>query len=510
MKSLQNTAVGTRLRACYAMIALSIFSFACSIGHPLTGILPPPLPEDDTDLALLALLGFPTARAATDGGTTSPFNCAGAPLNFQSVSGVTGSWKAVSSGNGRFVAVESTGNDTLASTDGISWSGVAPIAGDEWSAFAFGNGRYVGVASALNTGCDAIMHSANGVSWTGVPGSIVESNDVIFGDGRFVAVGGTVNSLTSPDGAAWTTHATLPSAGWKDLAYGGGVYVAVDFNKVTSSPDGISWTAHTPAEANIWRGVAYGDGLFVAVSSDGTNRVMTSTDGANWSINTTAPAQLWSDITYQAGRFVAAGITRRINPADRIVTSAGTRRQRVPDRYYDRVEIASIRGDHHHRIYRYVGTHHRRIIREVGKQRCNRINHRDHLRLNRRVATGIRRRPRPRDRRLARTSARHFRKLVVHKRRIAIVRRREHRRCGHLTTDHHRIVGRGIYHRRFVICYRNRLNLAHLVATGIARRVNPADRIVARAAARCQRIPDRYGNGVGIAGVVGYYDGRIR
>ncbi len=355
MKSLQNTAVGTRLRACYAMIALSIFSFACSIGHPLTGILPPPLPEDDTDLALLALLGFPTASAATDGGTTSPFNCAGAPLNFQSVSGVTGSWKAVSSGNGRFVAVESTGNDTLASTDGtswtagtqpisdanlgvdiandrfltannngnvaastdgISWSGVAPIAGDEWSAFAFGNGRYVGVASALNTGCDAIMHSANGVSWTGVPGSIVESNDVIFGDGRFVAVGGTVNSLTSPDGAAWTTHATLPSAGWKDLAYGGGVYVAVDFNKVTSSPDGISWTAHTPAEANIWRGVAYGDGLFVAVSSDGTNRVMTSTDGANWSINTTAPAQLWSDITYQAGRFVAAGITGGIMYAD--------------------------------------------------------------------------------------------------------------------------------------------------------------------------------------------------
>ena len=44
-----------------------------------------------------------------------------------------------------------------------------------------------------------------------------------------------------------------------------------------TSSDGITWTSRTSAANNGWRSVAYGNGLFVAVSNTGTgNRVMTS------------------------------------------------------------------------------------------------------------------------------------------------------------------------------------------------------------------------------------------
>jgi len=44
-------------------------------------------------------------------------------------------------------------------------------------------------------------------------------------------------------------------------------------------PSTAAWVSHPPAEVASWDSVAYGNGLFVAINSDGANRVMTSPDG---------------------------------------------------------------------------------------------------------------------------------------------------------------------------------------------------------------------------------------
>jgi hypothetical protein len=46
-------------------------------------------------------------------------------------------------------------------------------------------------------------------------------------------------------------------------------------NQVMTSPDGITWTARSAAGADFWTSVTYGNGRFVAVAAIGNNQVMT-------------------------------------------------------------------------------------------------------------------------------------------------------------------------------------------------------------------------------------------
>ena len=72
--------------------------------------------------------------------------------------------------------------------------------------------------------------------------------------------------------------------GWLNIAYGNGVFVAVnDFpNKcATSADNGKTWTQHDMPIGD-WHSVAYGDGVFVAVNYS-SNTSATSTDnGVTW------------------------------------------------------------------------------------------------------------------------------------------------------------------------------------------------------------------------------------
>jgi len=107
--------------------------------------------------------------------------------------------------------------------------------------------------------------------------------DVTFGNGLFVAVGGSGSGnrvMTSPDGITWTSRTSASDNEWFSVIYGNGLFVAVarycSSNCVMTSPDGITWTSRIAAN-NYWYEVTYGNGLFVAVGSAGTgNRVMTS------------------------------------------------------------------------------------------------------------------------------------------------------------------------------------------------------------------------------------------
>ena len=64
----------------------------------------------------------------------------------------------------------------------------------------------------------------------------------------------SVVSQAAADGITWTSRTSAADTGWRSLAYGNGLFVAVDFNsgnQVMTSPDGITWTSRV--------GATYGD-----------------------------------------------------------------------------------------------------------------------------------------------------------------------------------------------------------------------------------------------------------
>ena len=162
---------------------------------------------------------------------------------------------------------------------GVTWTARAATEANAWRAVTYGNGLFVAVAA---TGTNRVMTSPDGATWTAR--AAPEANQwrsVTYGDGLFVAVAydGTNRVMTSPDGITWTARAAAEANMWRSVTYGNGLFVAVansGTNRVMTSPDGVTWTARAAPEANSWYGVTYGNGLFVAVAYSGTNRVMTS------------------------------------------------------------------------------------------------------------------------------------------------------------------------------------------------------------------------------------------
>ncbi|MCA9359124.1 hypothetical protein KC926_02875, partial [Candidatus Kaiserbacteria bacterium] len=147
-----------------------------------------------------------------------------------------------------------------------------------WYSVSYGNGLFVAVGSSG----DRVMTSSDGITWT--VRSAAGDNDawqsVTYGNGLFVAVGwfGGDRVMTSPDGITWTARSAAgDDDNWNSITYGNGFFVAVgssNDNRVMTSPDGITWTARSAAgDDDAWSGVTYGNGLFVAVGSSG-DRVM--------------------------------------------------------------------------------------------------------------------------------------------------------------------------------------------------------------------------------------------
>lgn len=189
------------------------------------------------------------------------------------IANATNDWQSVTYGNGKFVAVQYTGSNTMYSTDGITWSsGSGTIQPNGWTSVTYGNGKYLAVAA---TGTNRVMYSNDGIGWTSSPSAIADQE------------------------------------GWNGVTYGGGQFVAVadnGTNQVMYSTDGISWTGAAAAEANTWNSVTYGEGKYVAVASTGTNRVMWSDDAINWTAASAAEPAFWFNVTYGGGKFVAVAM----------------------------------------------------------------------------------------------------------------------------------------------------------------------------------------------------------
>ena len=97
------------------------------------------------------------------------------------------------------------------------------------------SGMFVAGASNSETNSKNtnMMYSADGVSWTSTPSAFPDATpvtDVTYGNGRFVAVNGSsdsVRSMYSNDGITWQASGLPQSATWTAIAYGGDRFVAL-------------------------------------------------------------------------------------------------------------------------------------------------------------------------------------------------------------------------------------------------------------------------------------------
>jgi len=93
----------------------------------------------------------------------------------------------------------------------------------------------------------------------------------------------------------WTLGSSppIPENGWSSVAYGNGIFVAVDLGGIViKSLDGETWTVVSSSDDN-WSSVTYGNGIFVVIAWEGGG--MTSPDGDTWTLIST-PDNNWSSI----------------------------------------------------------------------------------------------------------------------------------------------------------------------------------------------------------------------
>jgi hypothetical protein len=182
----------------------------------------------------------------------------------------------ITSSVGRFIVISDADRD-VAYTDngGTTWSTASnalPATG--FGELVFGAGKFI----AINSGTTSAAYSTDGISWTGVtaPAAFAATTDIVWGNGKFVALGGTNGIMYSFDGITWYENAlTLPlTATERKIAYGQGTFVisSDDTDQVQYSHDGIYWQSYTLTGTTTTGGfnaIAFGnpaqEGKFVMV-----------------------------------------------------------------------------------------------------------------------------------------------------------------------------------------------------------------------------------------------------
>jgi hypothetical protein len=182
-----------------------------------------------------------------------------------------------------------------------------------------GNGRLVAV------GRDGKLHrSTDGIEWQPV---FMPVDDFIrgisFGEGKFVAVGGSYASrssivLTSSDGRRWTIKRCPTKQVLHSVAYGDGRFIAVGADGVIlSSRNGCRWQTENSATIATLAAVAFGNGLFVAGGDDGL--LFASREGLHWTPQKSGTRVYISRITFEGDRFCAGSTVVRRMSSDGIV-----------------------------------------------------------------------------------------------------------------------------------------------------------------------------------------------
>jgi len=194
----------------------------------------------------------------------------------------SGNIREVIFADNRFVAVGSAGSAIYISDDGKEWE-VFDKEGDyTFLDIVYGNGRFVAVSTSGDYG-----YSLNGIDW--VTGTGSRFYDVIFGNGVFVAVGRDGVIGVSPDGETWTLQTSGTTEDLYGVTFGNNEFVAVGYTStlIRSSDDGASWLpviqdGSSALASGQYSSIVYLDNRYYLGSNNGDN--YTGKQIGNWSL----------------------------------------------------------------------------------------------------------------------------------------------------------------------------------------------------------------------------------
>ncbi len=240
----------------------------------------------------------------------------------------------------RLLVTSQTSNTTGFYTDnGTTWT----------STTIFGNGvvardciwdgtRFLALSEDGTT--NGLAYSTDAVSWSRI--DIGNGGYTIRYDGtsRYIILQDIVGTATArtctaaPTSAANWSDITLPSSSkWIALAYGAGIWVAINTGLTyATSTDGTSWTSRTLPEritadsAEESASLVFANGYFYYAAGSATNiTVYSSSDGINWRSQTftlggaTQDLQIVNAWAYSSNEILGVGYATETNGADRIL-----------------------------------------------------------------------------------------------------------------------------------------------------------------------------------------------
>ena len=213
---------------------------------------------------------------------------------------------------GNYVHIVGNGesNDARSNAHTLDWNGNAWFAGD---IYVGGTGQYDASATKLLKENDLSCMTFK--NYHGMP---IEGwwRNMAYGNGVSVAVNyaanATISAVYSYDGLVWNKSnlPTICGVRWMCVAYGNGMFVATsNTERAAYSTDGINWIETTMPKSLLWSSVTYGNEMFVAVSSgvDNTksNVAAYSTDGITWTQTTMPRSSQWVNVCYGNDKFMA-------------------------------------------------------------------------------------------------------------------------------------------------------------------------------------------------------------
>ncbi len=255
-----------------------------------------------TAASSLRALGFANGRGIAVGDIGQMLASTNVTNWIAASSGPVNHLEGMTCGRGIFVGV---GVGILTSLDGRGWAKQTNAPTAFLQGVAYGADVFVAVGRGFLAATNLISSDAANWRRLYIP-TTNDLYDIVFADGKFVAVGDRGTVCDSVDGTNWNTS-FITASRLDTIAFGNGRFVAGGVGGIFLTDDLQTWTRVAGSNVN-WYAMAYGHGMFVAagVTQFGqvAPHVMRSFDGTNWEPSTESRA--FSDLAFGRGTFVGA------------------------------------------------------------------------------------------------------------------------------------------------------------------------------------------------------------